>query len=67
MFWKNDYNDIKSESFCGKLDRFMTLEDIERLILAFTLKTGQSSITGTEYFYSDFSLGERILLGILLA
>ena len=46
-------------------DHFMTSEGPDMLILAFISNPGQSVASNTHRFYSDFSIRERVYLGIL--
>ena len=60
--------DDKSESVCAIIDRFMTSEGTDTLILAFTSKTGQSVAHNSQnFFYFRFSVREKTYSGILLA
>ena len=58
--------DHKLESICAIIDRFMTSEGTDALILAFTSKTGQSVARYThQILLFGFSVRERIYLRIL--
>ena len=57
-----------SVTICNIIDRFMTSEGTDTLIVAFTSKTGNLlRVTHTDNFYLDFYVREMIYLGFISA